>query len=166
MAREPFPATPANGAESRGFTAIIGRIQYTDLALPIVHHVGQGPPVVVSGHAAQGIAMSVFRRMLGRNLPCGVGDLLNLHCPASDSARHERLVRDAGFLPGSDELLNLAFSPLALGQLGRARQVVEQAIELRPASATARLALAVVHERLAEHTEAARQIDSVLCIPS
>src|ERR1051325_11132258 len=137
MAREPFPATPANGAESRGFTAIIGRIQYTDLALPIVHHVGQGPPVVVSGHAAQGIAMSVFRRMLVRNLPCGVGDLLNL-----------------------------AFSHLALGQLGRARQVLEQAIELRPASATARLALAVVHERLAEHTEAARQIDSVLCIPS
>jgi Tfp pilus assembly protein PilF len=109
--------------------------------------------------------MSVYRTILGRELPCTIGDLLRLPRIDHTSDQHERLLRAASSTAshaGATDFYRLGASHLSRGELGLARARLGDAVRQSPDHSHARLALAAAHESLAEHDRAAAQIDAVL----
>lgn len=107
--------------------------------------------------------MMVFRRMLGRELPCTVAEILGLSQVAIDPAEHRRLreqVEDG--IADAWRLHLLGLSHAGRGEWGCARACLNQAARQRPDLAAIRLALAQVDEKLGAHEESARQIDAIL----
>jgi len=94
--------------------------------------------------------MSVYRRMLGRGLPCCLGELIDL--PPAEP----RIRTDAACATAS------GMEHLKAGRLGLARRDLTEAIRNDPDDLAAALALALTHEALCEHAQAARCIDAAL----
>ena len=111
--------------------------------------------------------MSVYRQILGRELPCVINDLLKLPRVEFSSSEFERLhnVAQANRAEAA-ELQRLGAAHLARGELGLARARLRESVQLNPDHPAGRLTLAVVHESLAEHDQAAAQIDAVLATRS
>src|SRR5687767_11279141 len=111
--------------------------------------------------------MSVYRQILGRELPCVINDLLKLHRVELNSSEFERLhtIAQVNRADAAD-LRRLGAAHLSRGELGLARARLRDAVQLDPDAPAARLTLAVAHESLAEHDQAAAQIDAVLATRS
>src|ERR1700722_4978946 len=92
-----------------------------------------------------GVTMSVFHLMLGRELPCTVLDLLGVRPMPLPYAVHEALSEQvARGVQYPDVLYKLGLSHLGRQELGLARQRFIDAIEVRKTYWPARLALAAV----------------------
>jgi tetratricopeptide (TPR) repeat protein len=105
--------------------------------------------------------------MLGRELPCGIWELLNFPIPQPAADEREKLTQRLELGRASaDDLYQLGLCHLAAGELGLARRTLSQAIKRQPSCPAARLALAGTYEALAEHYQAAIQIEAVLAGPS
>lgn len=109
--------------------------------------------------------MSVYRSILGRELPCTIGDLLHLPLVQLEAGRHERLLSAVRSSRADvTDLYELGASHHSLGEHGLARARLREAVKRAPDHLSARLALSAVHESLAEHDRAASQIDAVLAL--
>jgi tetratricopeptide (TPR) repeat protein len=108
--------------------------------------------------------MSVYRRMLGRELPRAVADLLKLDGESLCDLEHQRLLEqvEAQGLTDGWRLHTLGLSHASRGEWGLARRRLRQTIDARPDLLPARLALAEVCEQLSQHDQAAIQIDAVI----
>jgi tetratricopeptide (TPR) repeat protein len=109
--------------------------------------------------------MSVYRRMIGRELPCSVLNLLEIAVRPLGAARHEELAGAAQLgQADADAVHRLGRSHLARQEWGLARQRLLEAVLARPGFVAARLALAGVCDLLCQHEEAAAHIDAVLTV--
>src|SRR5688500_12789200 len=109
--------------------------------------------------------MSVYRRMLGRGLPCSVSELLSLAIQPLSAGGHATLVdlaEDGRISP--EGLLKLGLSHLDRQEWGLSRLRLTQALSRSDNLYSARLALACIHECLAQHDQAAAQLDALLAI--
>lgn len=109
--------------------------------------------------------MSVYRRMLGRGLPSSVCELLSLAnqpLSAGGYATLADLAEDGRI--SADGLLKLGLSHMDRNEWGLAKLRLTQALSLSSGMHGARLALACVHEQLAQHDQAAAQIDALLAV--
>jgi Tfp pilus assembly protein PilF len=110
--------------------------------------------------------MSTYSRMLGRELPCNLMDLLSIRPLPLPASVHERLRQEASSGHDyPDVLYRLGLSHLGRQELGLARQRLQESVAAGPKFLKARLALAVVCDLLAEHASAAREIEAVLAEP-
>ena len=108
--------------------------------------------------------MSVYRRMLGRELPRTIADLVNLDGESLSDLEHQRLidqVESQGLADGW-RLHSLGLSHASRGEWGLAKTRLKQTLDARPDLLPARLALAEVSEQLSQHDQAALQIEAVL----
>lgn len=111
--------------------------------------------------------MSVYRRMIGRELPCTVLDLLGIDASALDAGKGEQLQTLAELgQADAKALYRLGCSELAAGKLGLARKWLGEALSRDPDLLAARLMLAGVYDLLAQHDQAAAQIDAILAMDS
>jgi Tfp pilus assembly protein PilF len=109
--------------------------------------------------------MGVYQVMLGRELPCTVGELLAVRPLPLPGAEHERLIQSVDFGKAyPDQLCRLGLSHLGRQELGLAQSRLRDAVALKPDYIPARLALAAVCDLLAQHAQAADQIDAVLAL--
>jgi Tfp pilus assembly protein PilF len=107
--------------------------------------------------------MSTYRRILGRELPCTIADLLKLPRIDLTPDHHDRLLRGCqSTRADATDLYHLGASHLSRGELGLARARLREAVKQNPNNTAARLALAAAHESLAGHDRAAAEIDAVL----
>jgi Flp pilus assembly protein TadD len=119
--------------------------------------------IAVQGSANTAVTdddMSAFRTMLGRELPCGLGQMLEFHTSSHpDHARLADLARLGQLPPG--EVLQLAGSELAAGRFDRVLALVE---ETWPASRPGPWSIlaALAHEALGQYSQAARRLDALL----
>lgn len=107
--------------------------------------------------------MSAYGRMLGRELPCNLLDLLGIRPLPLPGAKHEQLcaqVESGCDFP--DVLYRLGLSHLGRQELGLARQRLDEAVAAKPQFLQARLALAAACDLLAQHAAAAKQVENVL----
>jgi tetratricopeptide (TPR) repeat protein len=109
--------------------------------------------------------MSVYRRMLGRGLPCSVSELLSVANQPLSAGGHATLVdlAEDGRI-STDGLLKLGLSHMERNEWGLAKLRLNQALARSSGMHAARLALACVHEQLAQHDRAAAQIDALLAL--
>lgn len=107
--------------------------------------------------------MSVFRRIVGRELPCTVAELLAL-APQPLAPADRSLMRDLLTVanPSPAALHRLALACLADGQFGLARQHLNAALRHEPGYLPGHIALAATNDRLAQHQLAASHIDFAL----
>jgi tetratricopeptide (TPR) repeat protein len=104
--------------------------------------------------------------MLGRQLPCNLLDLLAVKPLPLPSPVHDDLAdRASRGERYPDVLCKLGLSHLGRQELGLARKHLADAVALKPAYVSARLALAAVCDLLARHADAVEQIDAVLALP-
>ncbi len=110
--------------------------------------------------------MSVYRRMSGRELPCGLGDLLRIQPAGLQHAEHQRLADRAtlGQLSPAETYI-LASSHLALDEPGLAAQRITAALRSHPDDGRLRLILAIAMEALARHDRAADHLTQILADP-
>lgn len=104
--------------------------------------------------------MSVYRRMLGRELPCSITDLLEI--PASEltaSTMRELTLRAESHLATPDEFSRLAGAYLAQQEPGLAIRLLKIAIR-RGGDTQLRVMLAASYEKLGQHDRAASQLDA------
>jgi Flp pilus assembly protein TadD len=107
--------------------------------------------------------MSVYRRMIGRELPCSVLSLLQMPVYPLGTGRHDELAMAAQLgQADADSLQQLGRSHLARQEWGLARQRLSEAVLARPDFVAARLLLAGVCDLLSQHQEAAAHIGTVL----
>lgn len=108
--------------------------------------------------------MSVYRRMLGRELPCTLRSLLGVADDrAIDPAEHEMLVARVNAGGASvDHLVRLGHSRLTRGETGLARRLFADALRYRHGYGPARLGLALAYESLALHDRAAATLDAIV----
>lgn len=104
--------------------------------------------------------MSVYLRILGRELPCDLADLLDLdrQMPAAYESEAPS-PRDAS------DLWRHGLMHIRRGELGLARARLTAALADDPAHLDARLALAAVHDALGRPSEAVPQILATLADP-
>jgi len=108
--------------------------------------------------------MSIYRRMLGRELPCTLRQLLAIE-PKELTAKQEALLTRRIQISGDVQLLyRLGFSSLAREQWGAAIGFFTSALELHPSHIPSHLALAIAHESLAQHERAAAGLDQILAL--
>ncbi|HEV8607729.1 MAG TPA: tetratricopeptide repeat protein [Tepidisphaeraceae bacterium] len=109
--------------------------------------------------------MSVYRRMLARELPCTLRQLFALE-PRKLPAKQLDLLIRRGSVGRADvpSLHRLGMSHIAAEQWGAATQYLSSAIEIHPSHIPSRLALAIAYEGLAQHNLAAAQLDAVLAL--
>src|SRR5437773_2625079 len=107
--------------------------------------------------------MSVYRRMLGRELPCTCRELLGLE-PRKLSFRQEELLARRIAMGSADAgvLYRVALSHIANEQWGAAIRLLASALELDHSHVPSRLALAVAHEGVGQHELGAKNLDSIL----
>ena len=111
--------------------------------------------------------MSVYRRMSGRELPCGLGELLRIQPAGLEHAEHQRLMDryTLGQITPSETYL-LASSHLALEEPGLAAQRVAGMLRKHMDDGRLRLVLAMAMEELGRHDRAADQIGQILADPN
>ncbi len=105
--------------------------------------------------------MSVYHRMLGSQLPCNVLELLGIQPLPLPAPAHEALIaqKPRGY---ADVLYRLGLSHLGRQELGLSRECLGAAVDAKPGFCKARLALASICDLLAQHDQAAMQIEAVL----
>jgi tetratricopeptide (TPR) repeat protein len=109
--------------------------------------------------------MSVYRRMLGRELPCTLRQLLALEPRALAAKQLEVFERRAAIATADVQILyRLGMSSIAREQWGMAIRHLSGAVETHPSHIPSRLALALAYEGLAQHHYAAAQLDAVLAL--
>lgn len=109
--------------------------------------------------------MSVYRSILGRELPCTIGELLQVSRAELEAGQHERLLSVLrSTRADATDLYELGTSHYSRGELGLARARLREAVKRAPDHRATRLALAAVHESLAEHDRCSAQIDAVLAL--
>src|SRR5687768_5082650 len=109
--------------------------------------------------------MSVYRRMLGRGLPCSVSELLSVANQPLSAGGHATLVDLAEDGRISVEgLLKLGHSHMDAREWGLAKLRLTQALARSADLHAARLALACVHEQLAQHDQAGAHLDALLAV--
>src|SRR6266581_665102 len=109
--------------------------------------------------------MSIYRRMLGRELPCTLRQLLALEPKALAAKQLESHERRAELQTGDVQVLHrLGMSCIALEHWGKAISYLASAIEIHPSHIPSRLALALAFEGLGQHPHAAQQLDAVLAL--
>ncbi|MGE5609373.1 MAG: tetratricopeptide repeat protein [Bacillota bacterium] len=109
--------------------------------------------------------MSVYHRIIGRELPCNLLNLLQIPVAALQTSEHQSLMQLAqlGQLD-SEGLCRLGQSHLARGELGLACKRFGAVLAQRPEYIEARLALASACDLLAQHDQAAAHVDAVLAM--
>ena len=111
--------------------------------------------------------MSVYQFMLGRELPCTVGEILEVRPQPLTGQEHDQLLRAVkGGRAYADQLYRLGLSHLSRQELGLAQRRLSEAVKLKPGYLPARLALAAVCDQLAQHSQAADQIEAALSLPT
>ncbi|MFI5379006.1 MAG: tetratricopeptide repeat protein [Tepidisphaerales bacterium] len=107
--------------------------------------------------------MSVYRRMSGRELPCGLGELLSIQPARLEHAEHQRLVDrfTLGQITPSETYL-LSSSHLALEEPGLAAQRVAGALRKHADDGRLRLVLAMAMEAVGRHDRAADHLGQIL----
>ncbi|MGA2501902.1 MAG: tetratricopeptide repeat protein [Tepidisphaeraceae bacterium] len=107
--------------------------------------------------------MSVYRRMSGRELPCGLGELLCIQPASLEDAEHQRLADRCtlGQITLSEMYL-LASSHLALDEPSLAAQRVAGVLRKHVDDGRLRLVLAMAMEALGRHDRAAEHIGQIL----
>ncbi|HEX2971175.1 MAG TPA: tetratricopeptide repeat protein, partial [Tepidisphaeraceae bacterium] len=107
--------------------------------------------------------MSVYSRIVGRELPCNLLSLLDAPLAELEASEHLGMVdlAELGQLDAQG-LQRLGQSHMARGELGLARHRFEEALSQWPGYVEARLALAATFDLLAEHEQAEKQIDAIL----
>jgi tetratricopeptide (TPR) repeat protein len=111
--------------------------------------------------------MSVYRSILGRELPCTIDDVVHRPRVELEERQHERLLTAVrSTRADATYLYELGASHHSRGEFGLARARLREAVKRAPGHLAARLALAAVHESLAEHDRCAAQIDAVLAVES
>src|SRR6266487_3779161 len=109
--------------------------------------------------------MSIYRRILGRELPCTLRQLLALEPKALTGRQLDVLERSAEL--GTAEVQNLyrlGMSSIAREHWGKAISYLSTAIEVHPSHIASRFALALAYEGLGQHQQAAAQLDAVLAL--
>lgn len=107
--------------------------------------------------------MSVYRRILGRELPCSIFDLLQIAALPLTAEVHESLLRRCAVgEPKAADLHRLGLSHLARQEPGLARMRLAEAVLRKPHSAELRIALAAANELLADHAAAAAELEAAL----
>src|SRR5213075_1540668 len=108
--------------------------------------------------------MSIYRRMLGRELPCTLRQLLAIEPKKLTTRQQELLTRRASIGGDVQSFYRLGFSHLAQDQWGAAIGYLTSALELHPSHIPSHLALAITYEGLAQHDKAAAQLDEILAL--
>ncbi len=109
--------------------------------------------------------MSVYRRLVGRELPCSVLHLLNIPVVKKDAGKRDLLAELAALgQADSADLYHLAQFHLATHQWGLARKRLIESLLKRPGFVPARLALAGACDLLGQHAQAAEHLDTVLAV--
>src|SRR5438132_6373650 len=108
--------------------------------------------------------MSIYRRMLGRELPCTLRQLLAIEPRKLTAKQEDILTRRASVGGDVQSLYRLGFSHLAADRWGAAIGSLASALELHPSHIASHLALAIAYEGLGQHHQAAAQLDSILAL--
>src|SRR3954467_12922292 len=108
--------------------------------------------------------MSIYRRMLGRELPCTLRQLLAIEPKKLPTKQKDILVRRVAVSGDVQSLYRLGFSHLAADQWGAAIGYLSTALELHPSHISSHLALAITYEGLGQHHKAAAQLDEILAL--
>ncbi|HEV8292320.1 MAG TPA: hypothetical protein VGP94_10365, partial [Tepidisphaeraceae bacterium] len=109
--------------------------------------------------------MSIYRRMLGRELPCTLRELLAIE-PKRLAGRQLDLFERRAELGSADIqiLYRLGMSSIAREHWGKAIGYLSGAVEIHSSHIPSRLALALAYEGLGQHQQAAGQLDAVLAL--
>jgi tetratricopeptide (TPR) repeat protein len=108
--------------------------------------------------------MSIYRRMLGRELPCTLRQLLAIE-PKKLTAKQEELLTRRAHVGGDlQSLYRLGFSSLAQERWGLAIGILSSALEQHPSHIPSHLALAIAYEGLSQHDKAAGHLDEILAL--
>ena len=109
--------------------------------------------------------MSVYRRMIGRELPCSVLHLLDIAIVGRGSEKQEQLAALAALGQAeAGDLYWLGRWHLGRQEWGLARKRLIESLLKRPGFAAARLMLAGTCDLLGQHREGAEHIDTVLAV--
>src|SRR5882724_7347811 len=103
--------------------------------------------------------MSIYRRMLGRELPCTLRQLLAIEPRKLSAKQEDILIRRASVGGDIQSLYRLGFSHLAADQWGAAIGFLSAALEAHPSHVPSHLALAITYEGLGQHHKAAAHLD-------
>lgn len=109
--------------------------------------------------------MSIYRRMLGRELPCTLRQLLAIEPKFLGAKQLEVFERRAELAAGDVQVLHrLGLSSIAAEHWGKAISYLNSAVEIHPSHIPSRLALALAFEGLSQHAHAAAQLDAILAM--
>src|SRR4051794_9985479 len=109
--------------------------------------------------------MSIYRRMLGRELPCTLRQLLAIEPKSLGAKQLEVFERRADLAGGDVQVLHrLGLSSIAAEHWGKAISYLTSAVEIHPSHIPSRLALALAYEGLSQHAHAAGQLDAILAM--
>src|SRR5271169_4696023 len=115
----------------------------------------------------QGRSMSVYPRVFGRELPCSVLELLDIpHLSVSPTQLDQLHAQATLGLADASSRHRLGLAHLASGRAGLARKWLDTALAADPTVAAHHLALAAALEMVAQHDQAAAQIDRVINDPA
>src|SRR5258706_4130701 len=102
--------------------------------------------------------MSIYRRMLGRELPCTLRQLLAIEPRKLSAKQEDILIRRASVGGDIQSLYRLCLSHPAPDQSGAAIGFLSAAREAHPSHVASHLALASTYVRLGPHHQAAAQL--------
>src|SRR5215211_1859152 len=104
--------------------------------------------------------MSIYRRMLGRELPCTLRQLLGLDPKALTARQLDVFERRVQLATGDVQMLHrLGMSSVAREHWGKAISYLSAAVEIHPSHIPSRLALSLAYEGLGQHQHAATHLD-------
>ena len=109
--------------------------------------------------------MSIYRRMLGRELPLTLRQLLAMEPKLLAGKQLENFERRAELQVGDVQVFHrLGLSSIAAEHWGKAIHYLTGATEIHPSHIPSRLALALAYEGLGQHAHAAAELDSILAL--
>src|ERR1051325_11115920 len=109
--------------------------------------------------------MSIYRRMLARELPVTLRQLLAIEPKLLAAKQLENFQRRAELQTGDIQVLHrLGLSSIAAEHWGKAIHYLSSALEIHPSHIPSRLALALAYEGLSQHAHAAGQLDEILAM--
>src|SRR5262245_33318116 len=107
--------------------------------------------------------MSVYQRLLGRELPSRLRDLIDIPTAPMPAWQQEQLDQRASRgTATTTDLLRLGLGCLAADQWGAARRHLQYACRRDPNDWASRVGLAATCEATGQHDEAAAQLDAAL----
>src|ERR1051325_4745515 len=109
--------------------------------------------------------MSIYRRMLARELPVTLRQLLAIEPKLLAAKQLENFQRRAELQTGDIQVLHrLGLSSIAAEHWGKAIHYLTSVVEIHPSHIPSRLALALAYEGLSQHAHAAGQLGEILAM--